>query len=153
MLNNKAGLPLENQISKRIAVATDDNLTVAGHVGRCRAFIVFETDNSKILNKEIRENNFTNHRQQGMHNEEHQHHNEHHHNEVHSHSHHNLIDGLSDCASVIFTTGGWRLIEDLKAHNLTPILTNEKFAEDAVLKYLKGELISNEENGCSGHQH
>lgn len=150
---NEVSSPVANQVSNKIAVATDDNLTVAGHVGRCRAFIVFETNGSKILNKEIRENNFTNHRQQGRHSEEHYHHNEHHHNETHSHSHHNLIDGLHDCSSVIFTTGGWRLIEDLKDHNLTPILTNEKFAEDAVLKYLKGELSSNEENGCSGHQH
>ena len=133
----------------KVAVATNDNQTIAGHVGRCRAFIVFETDSSRIMNREIRENNFTHHHQQGENDQEHHHH----HNEEHAHSHHSLIDGLRDCEAVIFTSGGWRLSEDLKAHNLTPILTNEKIAEDAVLKYLKGELIINEENACRGHQH
>ena len=37
----------------KIAVATNDNQTVAGHVGRCKAFIVYQTDGLKTLNKEI----------------------------------------------------------------------------------------------------
>ncbi|MFZ2323583.1 MAG: NifB/NifX family molybdenum-iron cluster-binding protein [Ignavibacteriaceae bacterium] len=129
----------------KIAVATDDNQTVAGHVGRCGTFIVFETDESKILNKEIRENSFTHHKQLEEHNEEHGQHR--------GHNHHSLIDGLKDCAALIFNHGGWRLIEDLKAHNIIPVLTDEKLAEDAVSKYLKGELIINEGNVCQGHHH
>lgn len=129
----------------KIAVATDDNQTVAGHVGRCGTFIVFETDESKILNKEIRENSFTHHKQHEEHNEEHGQHR--------GHNHHSLIDGLKDCAALIFNHGGWRLIEDLKAHNIIPVLTDEKLAEDAVSKYLKGELIINEGNVCQGHHH
>ena len=48
-------------ISKKIAVATNDNVLVAGHVGRCKAFLIYETDGSKIISKEIRENSFTHH--------------------------------------------------------------------------------------------
>ncbi len=44
-----------------IAVASDDKVHVSGHIGRCKSFIVFKTDKEKILNKEIRENVFTNH--------------------------------------------------------------------------------------------
>ena len=134
----------------KIAVATDDNQKVAGHVGRCRAFIVFETNESQILNKEIRENSFTHHGHHHENGEEH-----HNHGEGHGrgHDHHNLIDGLKDCQVLIFNHGGWRLIEDLKAHNITPVLTDERLAEDAVTKYIKGELVINDENVCQGHHH
>jgi len=138
-----------NNSLKKIAIATDDNQTVAGHVGRCRAFLIFETDGAKILNTEVRENLFTHHRQ----NENSENENGHHHGGEHAHGHQNLVEGLKDCEVVIFSHGGWRLIEDLKANNITPILTNEKIAERAILKYLKGELIENNENVCQGHQH
>lgn len=131
----------------KIAVATNDNLKVAGHVGRCKAFLVFETEEKKILNKVIRINSFTNHGQHGHHQHEHNH------GEGHGHGHHNLIEGLKDCDVLIFNHGGWRLINDLKANNIEPVLTDEPIAEEAVLKYLKGELVINEENVCQGHQH
>jgi predicted Fe-Mo cluster-binding NifX family protein len=131
----------------KIAVATNDNQCVAGHVGRCRSFIVFETNDSQIVKKEIRENSFTNHMQHHENDEEH-HHGEGH---GHGHNHHNLISGLKDCQVLIFNHGGWRLIEDLKANNIIPVLTDERLAEDAVTKYIKGELIINDENVCQGH--
>jgi predicted Fe-Mo cluster-binding NifX family protein len=121
--------------SLKIAVATNDNQTVAGHVGRCKSFLVFETDGPKIIDKVIRINSFTNH---GKH---------------HGHNHHNLIDGLKDCDALIFNHGGWRLIDDLKAHNINPILTNEVSAVDAVLKYISGDLVISEENVCQEHPH
>lgn len=133
----------------KIAVATNDNQKVAGHVGRCKAFLVFETSDSKITDKVIRINSFTNHGNHHDHNSEH-----HQHGEGHGqHNHHNLIDGLKDCDVLIFNHGGWHLIEDLKANNIKPILTNEDIAEDAVLKYLSGDLVVSKENVCSGHQH
>lgn len=144
MLNEK------KMISVKIAVATNDNQKVAGHVGRCNAFLVFKTDGSKILDKVIRINSFTNHGKHHDHNEE----LHHHHGEGHGqHNHHNLIDGLKDCRALIFNHGGWRLIEDLRSHNIEPILTNEVFAEDAVLKYLNGTLEISKENVCQGHKH
>jgi len=128
----------------KIAVATNDNSTVAGHVGRCRAFLIYQTDGSNIQSKEVRENSFTHHGQKNGGGEEH-------HGEGQGHGHQNLIEGLKDCEVLIFNHGGWRLIEDMKAHNITPILTNEEIAESAVLKYIKGELIISEENVCRSH--
>jgi len=128
----------------KIAVATNDNSTVAGHVGRCRAFLIYQTDGSNIQSKEVRENSFTHHGQKNGGGEEH-------HGEGQGHGHQNLIEGLKDCEVLIFNHGGWRLIEDMKAHNITPILTNEEIAESAVLKHIKGELIIFEENVCRSH--
>jgi predicted Fe-Mo cluster-binding NifX family protein len=136
----------------KIAVATNDNQKVAGHVGRCNAFLVFETDDSKILDKVVRINSFTNHGKPRDHNHDHENH-QHGEGNGQQHNHHNLIAGLKDCDALIFNHGGWRLIEDLKANNIKPLLTNEIFAENAVLKYLSGDLEISEENVCSGHQH
>lgn len=127
----------------KIAVASDNLTTVTGHVGRCNGFLIFTIENDAIVAKEYRENIFTNHRMQNH---------ENHHGEKHSHGHHGLIDGLSDCNALIFNHGGMRLIEDLKANNITPLITDEVNAESAVLKYISGELTINEENVCHGHE-
>jgi len=105
--------------------------------------MVYETDDSKILNKELRQNTFTHHMTHPE--EEHGHHN---HGEGEVHSHQGLIEGLTDCSHVIFQSGGWRVVEDLKSNNITPVLTDEKIADEAVLKFLKGELVTKEDNSC-----
>lgn len=140
MLNEK-----NSQSTGKIAVATNDNIKVAGHVGRCKSFLIFDTEDKKIINKMTRINSFTHH---GQHDHNHQ---EHHQGE--GHGHHNLIDGLKDCEVLIFNHGGWRLVEDLKANNIKPVLTDEVIAEDAVQKYLDGTLRINEDNVCQGHHH
>jgi len=127
----------------KIAVASNDKIHVTGHIGRCKGFSIFSIEENKIIAKEYRENNWTNHMQNHGHN----------HDEVHTHGHSSLINGLSDCNALIFNHGGLRLIEDLKANNIEPILTNEEIAEEAVIKYLKGDLIIANENICQGHHH
>ena len=128
----------------KIAVASDDKITVTGHIGRCNGFIIFNVDDNKIAAIEYRENLFTHHRMQ-------QH--AHEYSEANRHGHNQLIQGLSDCSALIFNHGGMRLIEDLKANNILPVMTDEENAETAVIKYLGGELVVNEENVCKGHGH
>ncbi len=128
----------------KIAAATNDNINITGHVGRCRAFIVYNIEEGKITNKEIRENTFT-HQAAGQQNHEH------HNGEGHHHGHQNLIDALKDCSYLLFQGGGWRLIEDLKANNIKPFLTTESIAEVAVEKLLKGELKEESDLTCYSH--
>jgi hypothetical protein len=47
---------------------------------------------------------------------------------------------LKDCDALIFNHGGWILINELQENNIIPLLTDEKIAETAVIKYLNGEL-------------
>jgi predicted Fe-Mo cluster-binding NifX family protein len=126
----------------KIAVATNNQQTVTGHIGRCKGFNIYETDDSGIQNKEFRENTFTHHRQ-GLHQERH-----HHGGHGGGHGHNRLIEGIGDCKYLIFQSGGWRIIEDLKTNNIQPILTDEKNADEAVQKFLKGELKLKKETGC-----
>jgi len=75
----------------------------------------------------------------------------HHHGEGHSHGHQSLINALSGVETIIFQSGGWRVIEDLKKNGIKPFLTDETIADNAVEKYLKGELIEKLENECNHH--
>jgi predicted Fe-Mo cluster-binding NifX family protein len=127
----------------KIAVATNNNTNVTGHVGRCRAFIIYNIEDNKIVNTEIRENTFTHHAAGHGHNHG-QHLGE-------GHGHESLVDALKDCSYLLFQGGGWRLIEDLKANNVKPFLTSEKIAQIAVEKLLRGELKEEENLTCKQH--
>ena len=127
----------------KIAIASNDLKHVTGHLGRCKSFIIYNAESGKITGKEIRQNTFTHH-SQGNHDEQHHHE----HGGGHHHSHAALVDALKDCEAVIFQSGGWRVIEDLKAGNIVPFLTDERMADEAAEKYLKGELSQKEDNTC-----
>jgi predicted Fe-Mo cluster-binding NifX family protein len=127
----------------KIAIASNDLKHVTGHLGRCKSFIIYIAESGKITGKEIRQNTFTHH-SQGNHGQGHQHE----HGDGHQHSHAALVDALKDCEAVIFQSGGWRVIEDLKAGNIVPFLTDERMADEAAEKYLKGELSQKEDNAC-----
>jgi len=139
-----------NNFKGKIAVATNDQKRVTGHIGRCRAFMIYEIDGDKIMNKELRENNFTNHRRGGGH-----HHGE---GEGHGgqghgrHSHEHLVNGLKDCTYLISSGGGWRVVEDLKQHNITTLFTDLEQIEDAVNKFIIGELKNESDLVCGKNE-
>jgi predicted Fe-Mo cluster-binding NifX family protein len=128
----------------KLAVATNDQKRVTGHIGRCKAFMIYEIESGKVTNKELRENRFTNHRMK-----EHSHH-EHGNGGRHSHAH--LIEGLKDCDYLISRGGGWRVVEDLKSHNIKTLFADEELIEDAVNKFIKGELKDNKDLICEGDE-
>ena len=134
----------------KIAVATNNNETVAGHVGRCKAFLVYEIKDSRIVRVELRENSFSNH----AHGIRHENYGHHHSEHGHGHRHGRLVEGLRDCEYLIFKSGGWRMIENLQENNIQPIITDEKIADDAVNQLIKGELVQKELEDChQGHHH
>ncbi len=125
----------------KIAVATNDQKRVAGHVGKCRSFMVYEIEGEKIISNELRENVFTHHRM------EHQHH-----GEGGGHSHARLIEGLKDCNYLISSGGGWRVVEDLKQNNIQIIFTDVELIDEAVRLFVKGELKDNPEMTCNHNE-
>lgn len=132
----------------KIAVASNNSIKVSGHLGRCKTFVVFETDKKNIQSKEIRENTFRHHEAGHGH---HNHGAHHEHGGGGEHNHNELIELIRDCRYVIFQSGGWRIIEDLQANGISPILTDEENAENAVIKFLAGELEIKEDNSCRQH--
>lgn len=136
----------ETGFTGKIAIATNDQKTVTGHVGRCRSFEVVNIAGGKVIGRETRENIFTNHYMA----HEHQHH--HGHGEGH-HSHQGLINGLRDCKYLISSGGGWRVVEDLKQNNIETLFTDVKFIDEAVEIFINGQLINLDDLTCRDHGH
>ncbi|MCW8848736.1 MAG: NifB/NifX family molybdenum-iron cluster-binding protein [Melioribacteraceae bacterium] len=118
----------------RIAVASDDNINVTGHVGKCRAFLILDVENGEVLNKEIRKNSFTDHAL-GVKDQSH-HGNGHGNNDGHK----RLAEGLKDCKYLISHGMGWKLVEDIKSFGIEPLVTSEINAERAAILLEEGKL-------------
>lgn len=129
----------------KISVASDDRINVSGHIGRVNGFLIYTIEDGKVTGKQYLENTFTNHGKGSNHG----------HGIGNGHNHGNghtrLIEALSDCSTLIFSSGGWRLLDDMRAAGIQPFLTSELNAEKAVEKFLDGTLVENEDGECHSH--
>jgi predicted Fe-Mo cluster-binding NifX family protein len=114
----------------KIAVASDDQKSVCGHVGRCQGFLVYVVKDKTIERKEYRVNDFTNHAK----GEDHDHH------AAAGISHPWLQQALKDCQAIISLGMGRRLWDDMAALKMEPIITDVEDADKAVALYLEGNL-------------
>ena len=133
----------------RIAVASDDGVSIAGHFGRCAGFLVYDVDNGDVKKLDYRLNAFGHHHQgQDGH---HGHGHDHVHSEEH-HSHSGFVNALSDCQAVICRGMGRRAVVDLAANGITPAITSEDVtAQEAAALYAKGSLNASSDSSCCSH--
>jgi len=129
----------------KIAIASDDGITITGHVGKCEMFIVFDINNKEITNIEKRLNSFT------MHKKGEPQHGQHNHEGIGAGSHTGIIDGLKDCNYLFCCSGGPGLIEDLKLSGIQTILTGKMEAEKAVNMFLDDKLENEPDRECKEH--
>lgn len=131
----------------KIAVASDNGITLTGHVGRCEMFIVYEVLQKEITNVEKRINSFTMHKQGGH---EHSHQN---HEQQGTGKHVGIINGLQDCSYLICSSCGPGLIDDLLSNGIQIILTDEMETEKAVRLFIEGKLENDPDKKCKEHKH
>lgn len=126
----------------KIAVVSDDSKTIASHFGRAAGFIIFDIDNGQIVNREYRPNNITHHHlANAIHQpEEHQ-----------PHSHTGILEALEDCQAIISCGMGRRMFVDFQSVGKDVYITDVFDADEAVQKYIKGELPNYPDRGCSHH--
>ena len=108
----------------KIAVASDDKKTISNHFGRALGFVVFDVKEGKITGKEYRENIG---KSTG---------------ECHTCNHATMINNIKDCESVISHGMGMGIYNDLESNKIKAVVTDEVIAEEAVKKYLKGNLAN-----------
>ena len=122
----------------KIAMPSDDQVTISGHFGRTKGFLIYDVDGNKVDNKVYVENNFTGHAQG--------HHHDHMHD--HQHSHGGILQVLKDCKVIISRGMGRRLLIDFEANNKEVFVTDTSNADEAVNQYLKGILGHNADKSC-----
>lgn len=132
----------------RIGVASDDEVSIAGHFGRCTGFVIFDVAGNEVTKIESRPNS-----------------NSHHHNgqgdcDYHGqHDHHGAINGhesflsaLHDCQAIICRGMGRRAVIDLTAKGIKPVITlQDVLAHEAVRLYALGQLDASSDSQCCSH--
>ena len=125
----------------KVAVPTNDGLSISEHFGRSAAFLVFETQDVQITSREMRQN-------QGLH--------------AHAstctgdhaganaaHSHTAILSSIAGCDVVICAGMGWRAAEALKQAGVREVVVTEPGpAEEKVRAYLKGEITAGAQGFC-----
>jgi predicted Fe-Mo cluster-binding NifX family protein len=130
----------------KIAVASDDQVSIAAHFGRCAGFVIFEAHDGQIDMLGFRENSFGHH-QRGTHDHAHDHD---HGDSLHSHD--GFIGGLSDCEVVICRGMGRRALADLSANGIKPVITAEDVTvHDAATLFSQGRLNWSNDSSCCSH--
>jgi predicted Fe-Mo cluster-binding NifX family protein len=119
-----------------IAIASDDGINIASHLGKTRGFIIFDVQDEKITNQWYRKNTFTGHAR-GLSGHGH---------EIDRHG--PILEALKDCNVVISHGMGRRIYNDMKQAGIDVFITDEIIARNAAERYIKNELIDKPELGC-----
>ncbi len=124
----------------KIAIPSNDQVTISNHFGRAAGFMIFETENDSILRKEYKQNTFTKHT--------HGHHHKDNPGAGH-HSHTGIFNALGDCQIVIAGGMGQRLYNDFEKREIQVFVTTEKKIDKALELFINNKLDNNSDQCCS----
>jgi len=107
----------------RIAIPTNDKISLFQRTGRADAFLIFEVDMTNIREVDYRKNQHA--------------HDEHSHDEgeEHDHSHTELVEAISDCAFVVVNVVGKHLLSDLTNAGIVVFKTKEQNIKNAIADF------------------
>jgi predicted Fe-Mo cluster-binding NifX family protein len=127
----------------KIAVASDDGVSISAHFGRCAGFVIFAAEGADIVKCDYRTNTFGHHQELDK---------GHEHGESH-HSHEGFLSALNDCQVVICHGMGRRAVADLKANGIQVAITAEALdATSAAKLFAQGRLAATDESSCCSHK-
>ena len=114
-----------------IAVSTLDGKTICGHLGKCKDFIIYETDGKVITGKRLLSSGGACPGHGGGHN----------------------ISPFDGCHAVITQGMGQGMLNGLVQAGIQPVITDQADPDKAVMNFLKGELSGTTKSTCEcgGH--
>lgn len=131
----------------KIAVITEDGVTISQHFGRAPYYKVFTIEGGKIVSHERRDkmshSHFSN---ESQHEEMHLGHPQGHGFDPASQTRHShMLEAISDCKVLLAGGMGNDAYESLKAANIKPIITDISIIDEAVSAYMYGKIIDHTE--------
>lgn len=116
-----------------IAVSTTDGKTICGHLGKCRDFIIFETDGKQIKGKRLISSGGAcpGHGTGSGHN----------------------ISPFDGCHAVITQGMGQGMLNGLAQAGIQPVITGQSDPDTAVMEFLRGELSGTAKSTCECGEH
>jgi len=119
----------------KIAIATEDGVTVSAHFGRAPNFEVLTIEDGQIIARERRAKTF--HPAGQPH--------EHHDHTGHDAHASGMVGVVRDCAAIVAGGMGKPAFASIQAANLTPILTDLRDIEQVARAYASGTLVNRAE--------
>ncbi len=121
-----------------IAVSTTDGKTICGHLGKCKDFIIYETDGKDVISKSIRRSGGAcpghgDHGDSGGH--------------VHN------VSPFVGCHAVITQGMGQGMLDGLVQAGIQPVITDQTDPDTAIANFLNGELSGTAKSTCSCGEH
>jgi len=120
----------------KVAIASDNGITISAHFGRTLGFEIFEIEKGKIIGQMYRRNDFTGHAR-GLEGASH---------EIDRHA--PILEALKDCNAVIANGMGRRIYEDLQNAGITTFIVEENNTRQAIRLFLENKLQDHPEKGC-----
>lgn len=131
----------------KIAVISEDGVTISQHFGRAPYYIVFNIEGGKIIAHEQREKLGHSHFVSESHPE-----NMHHdHSQAHGFDpasqtrHARMAEAISDCESLLAGGMGNGAYMSLKEANIKPIITDIQNIDEAIQAFINGTIIDHTE--------
>jgi len=125
----------------KIAVITEDGVTVSQHFGRAPLYLVVTTEDVRIIGKETRDKAGHHTFAAGQHPETAP--GERHGYDTGAQSRHATMAGtIADCQVLIAGGMGWGAYDSMKSYNIEPVVTDVEGIDEAVQLYLDGKLTN-----------
>ncbi len=127
----------------KIAFVTDNSKTISAHFGRAQFYDVFTISDNQIVARETRPKANHNHFAQEHH--EHSHGQGHGTDPTSQHRHNAMIGTINDCQVLVARGMGMGAHQSLAANGIRPIITDIENIDEALSKFLAGELTDHPE--------
>lgn len=128
----------------KIAIVTDDGLTVSQHFGRADRVMVVRVEQGRVVERELRDK--PGHRQFSHEHEHEGGHHGHHGTGPGAHRRHaGMAVVIADCEAVICGGMGLGAYESMKSHGIRPVVTDVVDIDSAALAYAQGTLVDRSE--------
>ena len=115
-----------------IAVSTTDGKTICGHLGKCKDFIIYETDGKNVLGKRLISSGGA--------------------CPGHGGGGHN-ISPFDGCQAVITQGMGQGMLNGLVQAGIKPVITDQSDPDTAVTNFLNGGLSGTAKSTCECGEH
>jgi predicted Fe-Mo cluster-binding NifX family protein len=127
----------------KIAVVTDDGITICQHFGRALYYLVITAEKGKVVDTETREK--AGHHTAGgpgCHEDQSCHDGKHGLDAASQNKHAGMLANILDFQVLIAGGMGYGAYESLKSAGLQPVITDADTIEEAVQLYLQGQLVN-----------
>jgi predicted Fe-Mo cluster-binding NifX family protein len=124
----------------KIAAITDNGKTISLHFGQAQYYLVATVENGQIVHREMRDK--INHAQLQAEGQDHEEAGQKHgFGPAADNRHGRMAASIADCEAVLCRGMGMGAYESMKSRNIRPVVTEIADIDEAVLAYVKGQIV------------